>query len=227
MQWPANDTLLSVVTIDTANHGALTPAKAVGTQAMAVDLAASPFTGAYDLDDDSTPSMLFKNIIIFLGILIPWLTVIFAEAGQHATCKLVGSIQGTLTLEERDGDLLVEGTLTGVALGKHGIHAHEYGKTSNNCLDAGGHYNPDNVDHGGPLDAIRHVGDWGNLDATESPYQLSFTDNVSKLSGPKSIVGRSVVIHEGVDDLGRGDNAASKLNGNSGARLACCIVTPA
>jgi Cu/Zn superoxide dismutase len=36
------------------------------------------------------------------------------------------------------------------------------------------------------------------------------------------------VIHEGIDDLGRGGNPASRANGNAGARLACgmCLNFP-
>lgn len=31
------------------------------------------------------------------------------------------------------------------------------------CLTAGGHYNPYNVDHGGPTATERHEGDFGNV----------------------------------------------------------------
>ncbi|KAJ5854319.1 hypothetical protein N7534_006862 [Penicillium rubens] len=140
--------------------------------------------------------------------------------------ELVGSIQGTLILEERDDGLNIEDRLTGVPFGKHGIHVHENGSTGNECLDAGGHYNPTNVSHGGPNDAERHIGDWGNFDVAGDPHLYTFTDHVAKLTGPYGIVGRSIVIHADEDDLGRGNNPDSKINGNSGPRLACgmCLV---
>lgn len=59
--------------------------------------------------------------------------------------ELVGSIEGTLHLEERNDDLLIEGTLSGIPLGKHGIHVHENGSTGNGCLDAGGHCTSVNI----------------------------------------------------------------------------------
>lgn len=49
-------------------------------------------------------------------------------------------MQGTLVLEQsKHGVLQIEGKLSNITLGNHGIHIHEFGKTSNKCLDAGGH----------------------------------------------------------------------------------------
>lgn len=59
--------------------------------------------------------------------------------------ELVGSIRGTLTLEERNNGLVIEGQLSGIPVGKHGIHVHEYGSTGNECLDAGGHCTSVNI----------------------------------------------------------------------------------
>lgn len=41
-----------------------------------------------------------------------------------------------------------------------------------------------------------------------------------------SILNRALVIHANADDLGRGNNPESLKNGNSGAHLACGLVTP-
>ncbi|KAJ5271119.1 hypothetical protein N7497_008107 [Penicillium chrysogenum] len=159
---------------------------------------------------------------IFFYLLMP---AVLSQSTERATAELVGSIQGTLILEERNDDLKIEGRLTGVPFGKHGIHVHENGSTGNGCLDAGGHYNPTNVSHGGPNDAERHIGDWGNFEVTGDPYLYTFTDHVAKLTGPYGI--RSIVIHRDEDDLGRGNNPDSKINGNSGPRLACGVIVSA
>ena len=42
--------------------------------------------------------------------------------------------------------------------------------------------------------------------------------------GPNSILGRVIVVHQGVDDLGRGGNAGSMVSGNAGPRVACGII---
>ncbi|KAE8158369.1 superoxide dismutase [Aspergillus tamarii] len=155
------------------------------------------------------------------------LPAVLAGSSDHlrATAELEGSVQGTLVLEQsKHGVLQIEGKLSNITLGNHGIHIHEFGKTSNKCLDAGGHYNPTNQDHGAPYDEVRHVGDFGNIDVTSDPYFLRFTDHVAKLDGPYSVLDRSIVIHADADDLGRGGNENSKINGNSGARLACAVI---
>jgi Cu/Zn superoxide dismutase len=44
------------------------------------------------------------------------------------------------------------------------------------------------------------------------------------LKGKACIIGRGLIIHADEDDLGNGANEASKINGNSGKRIACAII---
>jgi len=105
----------------------------------------------------------------------------------------------------------------------HGFHIHESGNMDNGCMSMGNHYNPTNMDHGNITDAVRHVGDMGNLVAENSAIIYSFTDKVMSLFSDTNIYGKGCVIHALVDDLGRGQGD-SKKNGNSGARIACGVV---
>ena len=40
----------------------------------------------------------------------------------------------------------------------------------------------------------------------------------------EEIIGRSIIIHENMDDLGRGGHKDSKTTGNSGKRIACAVI---
>lgn len=54
--------------------------------------------------------------------------------------------------------------MSGLKKGLHGFHVHEYGNLIEGCKSAGGHYNPFKLNHGGPADEVRHIGDLGNIE---------------------------------------------------------------
>ncbi|KAF6774803.1 hypothetical protein AHF37_05709 [Paragonimus kellicotti] len=148
---------------------------------------------------------------------------------MKAVCVLTGpsDVHGTVTFHQDAGNeaVTVKAVFTGLKPGKHGFHVHAFGDTTNGCVSAGAHFNPDGVDHAGPNDPVRHVGDLGNLVADESGcVNCTFTDKIISLTGPNSIVGRAMVIHELEDDLGRGGHELSKTTGNAGGRLACGVI---
>ena len=99
-------------------------------------------------------------------------------------------------------------------------------------LRSGPHFNPEGKTHGAPGDAERHAGDLGNITAgADGVASVSLKDAHIPLTGPNSIVGRAVVVHELADDLGKGDHSepgtqgkTSKTTGNAGARLACGVI---
>uniref|UniRef100_A0A8B9VM28 Superoxide dismutase [Cu-Zn] n=1 Tax=Anas zonorhyncha TaxID=75864 RepID=A0A8B9VM28_9AVES len=98
------------------------------------------------------------------------------------------------------------------------IHIHELGDLSSGCDSTGGHYNPFRVNH------PRHPGDFGNFSPKDGKIRKFKPNLFATLFGPYSILGRSVVIHEQEDDMGKGNNKASLENGNAGKRLACCVI---
>ncbi|XP_025976278.1 extracellular superoxide dismutase [Cu-Zn] [Dromaius novaehollandiae] len=98
------------------------------------------------------------------------------------------------------------------------IHIHKLGDLSDGCDSTGGHYNPFGVNH------PRHPGDFGNFFPKEGKIKKYKANLFATMSGPYSILGRSVVIHEQEDDMGKGNNKASLENGNAGKRLACCVI---
>jgi Cu-Zn family superoxide dismutase len=115
--------------------------------------------------------------------------------------------------------------LKNIPHGKHGFHIHTSGDLREGCKSLCDHFNPYNKTHGGPNDIIRHIGDLGNIEPnSKGIVKKVIYDNKIKLSGKNSIIGRSVIIHSGEDDLGRGGNPASLITGNAGTRIACGII---
>lgn len=140
--------------------------------------------------------------------------------------RIKGVIRFTTPTDDvaREQGCVVDGVIDGLAPGQHGIHIHENGDISNGCESLGAHYNPRKTRHGSPDNAAdqRHAGDLGNIEASSSGRAtFRFTDKVITVG---DIIGRSVVVTEKADDFGCGDNEQSKIDGNSGARLACGII---
>ena len=129
-------------------------------------------------------------------------------------------VQGIVTFTKSGEEIKIVADVTGLTSGKHGFHIHAYGDCSSpDGNSAGGHFNPTNNPHAGHDAAQRHVGDLGNLEAdTSGKAHLELTDSVMTMSGEKSIIGRSVIVHEKEDDL------KSQPVGNAGGRLACGVI---
>lgn len=52
-------------------------------------------------------------------------------------------------------------------------------------------------------DEDRHMGDLGNVQAgADGVARIDMTDSQIQLCGPHSVIGRSIVVHAEVDDLG-------------------------
>ena len=144
-----------------------------------------------------------------------------------STCDT--GVRGTVTFTQVDEDeCLIEWNITGLSPGEHGFHIHEKADFSDGCKSAGPHYNPFNTTHGGPNDKVRHVGDLGNIVANSRGVAVGeMRDKLIKLHGPTSILQRSVMVHGGVDDLGKGGDEESLITGNAGSRVACGAIVMA
>jgi Cu-Zn family superoxide dismutase len=70
------------------------------------------------------------------------------------------------------------------------------------------------------------VGDLGNIEAgADGKVTLDTKDHLIMIYGDvNNVIGRSLVLHAGVDDLGKGGNEESLKTGNAGARIACGII---
>ena len=147
--------------------------------------------------------------------------------GAKATVKLTATAnntpRGEVTFTTEANGVHVVGSFSGLVYGEHGFHIHEKGDCSApDGSSAGGHFNPSTHPHAARDAATRHVGDLGNLKA--DPYGLArvdFVDTQISLSGPDSIIGKAVIIHEKADDF------TTQPTGNAGARQACGVIEAA
>jgi Cu-Zn family superoxide dismutase len=130
------------------------------------------------------------------------------------------NVTGIVTFTASGDQVKVVADVTGLTPGKHGFHVHEFGDCSSpDGNSAGAHFNPTHKQHGAPDAAERHEGDLGNVVADSSgKAHLEWTDKVMKLSGPDSIIGRSMIVHVQEDDL------KTQPTGNSGGRVACGVI---
>lgn len=146
---------------------------------------------------------------------------------MKAVAILQGEVSGEVFFSQESQNIStkVEAIFFDLPKGKHAFHIHEYGDNTNGCTSAGEHYNPFNKSHGGPTDSERHVGDMGNVISYGLPEtHFILEDDSITLTGPYSVIGRSVVLHQNEDDLGRGGFDDSLTNGHSGPRLACGVI---
>mgnify|MGYP001192794102 CR=1 FL=1 len=133
----------------------------------------------------------------------------------------VDDVQGFVKFKQKPGNpTIIKGIIKGLEPGKHGFHIHEYGDLSDGCTSAGGHYNPDGVDHGNISQG--HVGDLGNITADQTgTARFQIKAERVQLS---DVVGRAIVIHADEDDLGKGGDEESLKTGNAGDRLGCGVI---
>lgn len=129
-------------------------------------------------------------------------------------------VSGTVTFEETDDGVRVQGNFEELSEGMHGFHIHEFGDcTADDGTSAGGHYNPTDSDHGAPEADERHMGDMGNIEANDDgSATINYVDEEIELSGSNGILGRGVVVHGGEDDL------QSQPSGDAGPRVGCGVV---
>ena len=136
-----------------------------------------------------------------------------------------GRLLGTITLEEEEDGVDLEGRLTGLQPGVHAFHIHQTGRcTPPDFSSAGGHYNPTGRQHGFENPQGPHAGDMPNITVGQDGTVEIDSENerVTLAGGPATLFdadGSAVMIHAGPDDY------HSDPAGDAGARVACGVVT--
>jgi Cu-Zn family superoxide dismutase len=150
-----------------------------------------------------------------------------ARAADSATARMAapdGSDRGTIELRATPHGVLVRARLRGLPPGPHGFHIHAVGKCEPPSFDsAGPHYSPRRARHGFLHQAGAHEGDLPNLQVPESgtvDVEIVVDGTMLNEGGLLDADGASVVVHAGADDY------MTDPSGNSGARIACGVITP-
>lgn len=130
------------------------------------------------------------------------------------------NLSGEAVFTEENGEVTLVATVSGLTEGQHAIHIHEKADCSaDDASSAGGHWNPTMEDHGKWGEGEYHRGDIGNFDVdAEGNGSITFTTDewcIGCEDEKRDIVGKSIMIHEGVDDF------TSQPSGAAGARVGC------
>ena len=131
-------------------------------------------------------------------------------------------IQGEVVFLASNGGVEVRATFTKLPKGLHGFHIHKAGDLrGKGCKGACEHFDITGSDHGDapPSNGPRHTGDLGNIQGPRCSHRYFL-----KELQIEELYGRSVIIHEDEDDLGKGPHDDSKTTGHSGARIGCAII---
>ena len=158
-----------------------------------------------------------------VGLALMSSNALAAEALASIKATTEGSlVSGGVHLTEKGEGLEIIVQVVNVSPGKHGFHIHENGSCEEMGKAAGGHYNPDQVQHGlitrdGFTNA--HCGDFGNIDVgPDGTGTVTLFVPGLTLTGEKyNVAGKAVILHEKEDDFGQ-------PTGNAGGRIGCGII---
>ncbi len=135
--------------------------------------------------------------------------------------KSESTVKGEVSFTEENGEVKMIAVLTGLTEGEHAIHIHDKADCSSaDGKSTGGHWNPTSEPHGkwGAAEGY-HKGDIGNFiaDAEGNATKEFTTDQwcIGCDDPNKNIVGKAVIVHQGVDDF------ESQPSGAAGARVSC------
>ena len=144
--------------------------------------------------------------------------------GRLATAQMVdgaGRPAGRATVREVAGGVRVTIDARGLPAGVHGAHLHTVGRCDRpDFTTAGAHWNPAGTKHGSMNPQGPHAGDLPNLlvgrdgRGTLGPVLAGAT-----MDGLLDADGAAMVIHAAADDL------TTDPSGNSGARVACGVLS--
>jgi Cu-Zn family superoxide dismutase len=135
-----------------------------------------------------------------------------------------GSVKGRVRLNAHRNGVQVKLDVRGLPPGVHGVHLHQAGScNAPDFTSAGPHLNPTGRMHGTHNPQGSHLGDLPNLNVGRSG-RGTLTAMLPGASADLALQlfdgdGTALVVHAAADDY------ATDPSGNSGARIACAVLT--
>jgi Cu-Zn family superoxide dismutase len=134
----------------------------------------------------------------------------------------LGAPIGTVRAWQTAGGVTLRVDASGLPHGVHGIHVHAVGRCDPpDFAGAGPHWNPAGKQHGFNNPAGHHAGDLYNVTvAANGVVGEAVTVPGAGMASLIDADGAALVIHAAADDY------VTDPSGNSGARIACAVLTP-
>jgi Cu-Zn family superoxide dismutase len=153
------------------------------------------------------------------------------EENEKLTAEVTtadGQSAGVVTFEQADHGVIVRADLMNLPEGPHGFHIHQTGACAPDFQAAGGHYAPQENEHGFDSEAGHHAGDLPNIhvaaDGTAkaeffAPHLTLSADRQTAEEPPFTVRdqdGSAIMVHGSADDYVSADSA--------GPRIACGVI---
>lgn len=136
-----------------------------------------------------------------------------------------GETLGAATVTQEADGAKVTATVKGLPAGTYALHLHMVGKCDGpGFTTAGGHFNPTGKQHGNMNPAGEHVGDLPNITVGDDRRGslAALRPGLRLVDGATPLIdadGATIVLHAAPDDY------KTDPSGNSGARIACGILS--
>jgi len=168
--------------------------------------------------------IILLSVVVLYFIFSNYLMSMVEMVGAVAVIK-TENIQAEIQASDyRDGVKLIA-HFTKLPKGKHGFHIHKAGDLrGEGCHGLCEHYDIGSNSHGDAPHSKgeRHTGDLGNIEIPQGQTEVKKEYYLKGIS-VTDLWGRSIIVHEDEDDLGKGPFEDSKTTGHSGARIGCAI----